>query len=83
MLRSILDVGSGLEEHLERGGKRIAVELAREGWDAEFGARPLKRVLQRRLQNPLAEAVLAGTLTRGQVAMIDWTEGGGFALTLR
>ena len=58
-------------------------ELAREGWDAEFGARPLKRVLQRRLQNPLAEAVLAGTLTRGQVAVIDWTEGGGFALTAR
>ena len=58
-------------------------ELAREGWDAEFGARPLKRVLQRRLQNPLAEAVLAGTLTRGQVAVIDWTEDGGFALTAR
>ena len=58
-------------------------ELAREGWDAEFGARPLKRVLQRRLQNPLAEAVLGSTLTRGQVAVIDWTEGGGFALTAR
>ena len=58
-------------------------ELAREGWDAEFGARPLKRVLQRRLQNPLAEAVLGSTLTRGQVAVIDWTEDGGFALTAR
>ena len=58
-------------------------ELAREGWDAEFGARPLKRVLQRRLQNPLAEAVLAGTLTRGQVAAIDWDEADGFTLTMR
>ena len=58
-------------------------ELAREGWDAEFGARPLKRVLQRRLQNPLAEAVLAGTLTRGQVAVIDWDETDGFTLTMR
>ena len=58
-------------------------ELAREGWDAEFGARPLKRVLQRRLQNPLAEAVLAGTLTRGQVAVIDWDEADGFTLTMR
>ena len=58
-------------------------ELAREGWDAEFGARPLKRVLQRRLQNPLAEAVLGSTLTRGQVAVIDWTKDGGFALTAR
>ena len=58
-------------------------ELACEGWDAEFGARPLKRVLQRRLQNPLAEAVLAGTLTRGQVAAIEWDEADGFTLTMR
>ena len=89
-LRAIVDVQlQRIAEHLAEQEIGLEVtdaakdELAREGWDAEFGARPLKRVLQRRLQNPLAEAVLAGTLTRGQVAVIDWTEGGGFALTAR
>ncbi|MDA0948105.1 MAG: AAA family ATPase [Planctomycetota bacterium] len=89
-LRAIVDVQlARIAGHLEEQEIGLEVtnaakdELAREGWDAEFGARPLKRVLQRRLQNPLAEAVLASTLTRGQVAVIDWTEAGGFALTTR
>jgi ATP-dependent Clp protease ATP-binding subunit ClpA len=32
--------------------------LAAEGYDPEFGARPLKRVIQHRLENPIAVAVL-------------------------
>jgi ATP-dependent Clp protease ATP-binding subunit ClpB len=39
--------------------------LAREGFDPVYGARPLKRVLQRRLQNPLARQVLAGQIPDG------------------
>jgi len=46
-------------------------ELARLGYDAEFGARPLKRAIQRHIQNPLAEAILVGTLARGQTAEVD------------
>ena len=54
--------------------------LAEEGWDAEYGARPLKRVIQRRIQNPLADAILSGELTAGSTAAFDW---GGDAFTLQ
>jgi len=37
-------------------------KLAEEGWDPAFGARPLKRVIQRRLENPLAAEILAGDI---------------------
>jgi ATP-dependent Clp protease ATP-binding subunit ClpB len=39
--------------------------LAREGYDPAFGARPLKRAIQRLVQNPLALAVLEGSFTEG------------------
>ncbi|KPP88981.1 MAG: ATP-dependent chaperone protein ClpB [Rhodobacteraceae bacterium HLUCCA08] len=39
--------------------------LADEGYDPVFGARPLKRVIQRALQNPLAEAILSGDVSDG------------------
>jgi ATP-dependent Clp protease ATP-binding subunit ClpB len=45
--------------------------LAREGFDPEFGARPLKRAIQRNVQNPIAEAILGGKLVRGQKALVD------------
>ncbi len=39
--------------------------LAREGFDPVYGARPLKRVIQKRLQNPLARDILAGAIPDG------------------
>ncbi len=39
--------------------------LSREGFDAEFGARPLKRHLRRTLEKELTRAILDGTLTDG------------------
>jgi ATP-dependent Clp protease ATP-binding subunit ClpB len=38
--------------------------LARRGYDPQFGARPLQRVIQNTVQNPLAEALLEGTVRR-------------------
>jgi ATP-dependent Clp protease ATP-binding subunit ClpB len=44
--------------------------LAAKGWDPAYGARPLKRVIQRSLQDPLAELILAGDVRDGdQVAI--------------
>ncbi|HYD99931.1 MAG TPA: AAA family ATPase, partial [Alphaproteobacteria bacterium] len=40
--------------------------LAEHGYDPVYGARPLKRVIQRELQNPLAELLLAGRIADGQ-----------------
>jgi ATP-dependent Clp protease ATP-binding subunit ClpB len=54
-------------------------ELGREGWDPEFGARPLKRVIQKRVQNLLAEAILAGTIGRGDRVLVDY-DGGKYVL---
>jgi ATP-dependent Clp protease ATP-binding subunit ClpB len=51
--------------------------LAREGFDPEFGARPLKRVVQRRLQDPLARKLLEGALAAGDVVAVAADPEGG------
>jgi len=45
--------------------------LANAGYDPVYGARPLKRVIQRALQNPLAEQLLAGTIKDGETVRIS------------
>ncbi|MDF1839198.1 MAG: hypothetical protein P1V35_15120 [Planctomycetota bacterium] len=64
-----------LAAHLADQDLTIAAQeqLAKEGYDPEYGARPLKRAIQKRILNPIADAILAGKLSRGQVAHIDWT----------
>jgi ATP-dependent Clp protease ATP-binding subunit ClpB len=48
--------------------------LAAKGWDPAYGARPLKRVIQRSVQDPLAEMILAGEVRDGDHVAIS-TEG--------
>jgi ATP-dependent Clp protease ATP-binding subunit ClpB len=48
--------------------------LAEKGWDPAYGARPLKRVIQRSVQDPLAEMILAGDVKDGDRVEIS-TEG--------
>ena len=45
--------------------------LADEGYDTVFGARPLKRVIQRALQDPLAEMLLAGDVMDGATVPVS------------
>ena len=45
--------------------------LGKAGFDPVFGARPLKRTIQRRLENPLAQAVLAGEFSCGDTVGVD------------
>ncbi|MEC7557775.1 MAG: ATP-dependent chaperone ClpB [Planctomycetota bacterium] len=45
--------------------------LASEGYDRQFGARPLKRVIQQRLQNGLANRLLAGEFAEGAALVVD------------
>jgi ATP-dependent Clp protease ATP-binding subunit ClpB len=76
--------------HLRRrlAEKRITLELtdaakavlAREGFDPVFGARPLKRTLQRMVQDPLALRLLEGEFQPGDTVRVDAL---GDALTLR
>ena len=58
-------------------------QIAAEGWDPEYGARPLKRALQRSVQNVLARAILADELGAGDTARIDWSASSGWHLERR
>jgi ATP-dependent Clp protease ATP-binding subunit ClpB len=50
--------------------------LAREGYDAALGARPLKRTLQRKVLDPLALMILEGTFAEGETVKVDLAMGG-------
>ncbi|MBV8194472.1 MAG: AAA family ATPase, partial [Candidatus Dormibacteraeota bacterium] len=54
--------------------------LATEGYDPTYGARPLKRVIQRRLQDPIAMALLEGRFREGDTAEVD-AEGDQLVIT--
>ncbi|HEX3442496.1 MAG TPA: AAA family ATPase, partial [Pseudolabrys sp.] len=45
--------------------------LAEKGWDPAYGARPLKRVIQKSVQDPLAEMILAGKIRDGETVVIS------------
>ena len=45
--------------------------LAEEGWDPAYGARPLKRAIQRLVENPLALRLLEGEFSEGDVVLVD------------
>ena len=49
--------------------------LMREGYDPEFGARPLRRAIQTHVDDTLADAILAGTVQPGQMARLSVVDG--------
>ncbi len=49
--------------------------LAREGYDAEFGARPIKRLIQKRLLGQLSRSILSGEIEAGGHILVDVEEG--------
>ena len=60
----------------QRGYRLEVSEAAREylvdaGYDPDFGARPLKRAIQRELQDPLALCILAGEFHEGDLVRVD------------
>lgn len=50
-------------------------ELVREGYDPVYGARPLRRTVQRRIENELARRILAGEFHEGQKVVVDFADG--------
>jgi len=63
----------GLELELSGTAKEA---LAAAGWDPAYGARPLKRAIQRLLENPLALRLLEGDFAAGDVIRVDAGEDG-------
>jgi len=49
--------------------------LAREGCDSNYGARPLKRAIQKHVGNPLAMEILEGNFSEGDRILADMNEG--------
>jgi len=87
-------IGSIVEIQLERLRKLLAdrkitleltpaarEQLAAEGYDPIYGARPLKRVIQQRLQNPLALKLLQGEFREGDTVLVDVDPAAQFIFT--
>ncbi len=68
---------AGLEARLAEHDLRITlteaarIRLGNEGYDPAYGARPLKRVIQKRLQDELARRMLSGEFTAGDIITVD------------
>ena len=77
-MAGIVDIQLGLLAK-RLAGRKITLEmdsgsrqwLADEGYDPVFGARPLKRVIQRALQDPLAEMILSGEIMDGAIVPVS------------
>jgi len=54
-------------------------QLAELGYDPVYGARPLKRVIQKKILNELSKIILGGTLKTDETIMVDSLEEGKFA----
>ena len=77
-IREIVDLQvQHLNTQLENNGFKLEISdtakqlLANEGYDPKYGARPLKRVIQQRLQNALANEILSGNFPDGSTIRID------------
>ena len=69
-------------ERLNENGVQLSVTqaaldyLGREGFDPQFGARPLKRVIQRQLLNELSKQILAGKIHQESKVQVEMNEDG-------
>ena len=54
--------------------------IIKSGYDADYGARPLRRVIQTMVEDPLAEALLLGKYTAGQTIVVDRPSDGGLTI---
>ena len=51
------------------------IYLVKEGYDAQYGARPLKRIIQRKIEDKLSEEILTGKIRNGQHVTVDCVGG--------
>ena len=70
-----------LTERISSRGIMVSVNktaedaLAKEGYDPQYGARPLKRLIQNKILNPLAERIISKQIKAGDTAMVDYKSG--------
>jgi ATP-dependent Clp protease ATP-binding subunit ClpC len=69
MLKTVADRMETMGIHLDAGDEAVA-ELAKEGFDPKYGARPLRRCIQSKVEDAVAEKMLDGTLKAGDTARL-------------
>ena len=81
-LKKIIDLLlSDLEKQVEAKGMKLSVNdeaktyLLKEGYDPKFGARPLRRAIQRLIENPLSNEMLKGIFKEGDTIQASMKEG--------
>jgi len=80
-ISEIIDIElKALFSRIEGLGYRISLSkkakdfIAEKGYDSNFGTRPLKRALQKYLEDPIAEEILRGEVQKGSVLKVDYNE---------
>ncbi|MFC2110915.1 ATP-dependent Clp protease ATP-binding subunit [Bacteroidota bacterium] len=69
LFKRVLDLGYKMK--ITEKAKDFIVE---KGWDSQFGARPLKRAIQKYIEDPLAEEIIKTKLSEGDTINIDFNE---------
>jgi ATP-dependent Clp protease ATP-binding subunit ClpC len=69
VFKRLLDMG-----YLVEITEKLKEEIAVRGYDPQFGARPLNRAIQRYLEDPIADRMLAGDLKEGDIITADYDE---------
>jgi ATP-dependent Clp protease ATP-binding subunit ClpB len=89
-IRHIVDIQlRRVSELVEKNNMHIEITddarewLSKSGFDPSYGARPLKRVIQRSIVDPLATKMLAGDFMAGDTIVVDHTEAGQYTFTKR
>ncbi len=69
-------VAARLEEHeiVLTATPEAVDKLAEMGYDPDMGARPLKRIIQQKVEDPLSDALLGGTFDDGDTIVVDYKE---------
>ena len=74
LLKTVADRMESMGIHLEASDEAVK-ELAREGFDPQYGARPLRRAIQSKVEDAVAEKMLDGTLKTGDTAKLAVEDG--------
>ena len=81
-IKKIIEIQlTDLRKRLEEKNMEVSLtksakdELAKEGFDKIYGARPLKRVIQKRIENVLSSMIIKGEIKEGEKVVIDFDKG--------
>ncbi|MEA3448940.1 MAG: ATP-dependent Clp protease ATP-binding subunit [Bacteroidota bacterium] len=88
-IKKIIDIElRGLYARIKAMGYKIRLSkaarkfVAERGFDSKFGARPLKRAIQKYIENPMAEAIINSTIKQGQTISLGYNKKSGIQVRI-